>query len=398
MKRLVALLITLAAAPVAAQDPETSTRTATLEKAKADKAATLHPYVPSTAEKYLNYAENVLKSGQLHWHPFFDSAYAGGGFTLGGGYLNHLGSYNIVDLRGSITFSGYKRVEAQFVAPRLFGQRGALSLLGGWREATTVGFYGLGTATTSADNRANYGFKQPYGSAVLELWPTRRLLVLRGGLEIAQWQQTPGAGSAPSVDEVYTAETLPGLGAKPTYFHAQGTAGIDWRTSPGYSRRGGFYGVTVHDFADQDSRFGFTQVDYEAIQHIPVLREAWVLSFRGAVSTTATKGDQQIPFFMLPSAGGGSSLRGFSSWRFRDRNSLLVQAEWRIMANRFFETAIFADAGKVTSQYSDLDFHGLKTDGGFGIRFHGPIATPLRIDFAKSNEGLAIVFGASAVF
>lgn len=32
---------------------------------------------------------------------------------------------------------------------------------------------------------------------------------------------------------------------------------------------------------------------------------------------------------MLPSVGGGSSLRGFASWRFRDRNSLLLQAEWR---------------------------------------------------------------------
>jgi len=40
----------------------------------------------------------------------------------------------------------------------------------------------------------------------------------------------------------------------------------------------------------------------------------------------------------------------------------------------------------------------LKTDGGLGFRFHGPLATPLRLDFAKGNEGLTLVFGASAVF
>jgi len=392
------LIVSACAVPVAAQDADTGSRAALLAQAKAEKATALAPYVPPKAEKYLDYAENFLTSGQLHWHPFFDSAYSGGGFTLGAGYLHHVGSYNTLDMRGSITFSGYKRLEAQFVAPRLFDRRAVLSLLGGWREATTVGFYGLGTGNTSQDDRTNYGFRQPYGSAALEVWPTRRLFVLRGGLEMSQWQQTPGGGSVPSVDDVYTPATLPGLDAKPIYFHAQGTAGLDWRTSPGYSRRGGFYGVTVHDFVDQDSQFGFTQVDYEAIQHVPLLREAWVLSFRGAVSTTATKGDQQIPFFMLPSAGGGSSLRGFSSWRFRDRNSLLLQAEWRIMANRFFETAVFFDAGKVTAHSSDLDLHGLKTDGGFGIRFHGPMATPLRIDFAKSNEGLAMVFSASAAF
>jgi hypothetical protein len=40
----------------------------------------------------------------------------------------------------------------------------------------------------------------------------------------------------------------------------------------------------------------------------------------------------------------------------------------------------------------------LKTDGGLGFRFHGPLATPLRLEFAKSNEGFVIVFGASAAF
>ena len=53
---------------------------------------------------------------------------------------------------------------------------------------------------------------------------------------------------------------------------------------------------------------------------------------------------------MLPALGGGSSLRGFASWRFRDRHSLLLQAEWRVLVNSFFDMAIFSDAGKVTAQ------------------------------------------------
>ena len=65
---------------------------------------------------------------------------------------------------------------------------------------------------------------------------------------------------------------------------------------------------------------------------------------RGLVETTWLKGDQEIPYFMLPSLGGGSNLRGYSSWRFRDRNSLLLQGEWRIMVNRYLDTVFFADA------------------------------------------------------
>ena len=138
---------------------------------------------------------------------------------------------------------------------------------------------------------------------------------------------------------MFSPDTLPGLGTKTTYVHSQGTVGYDWRTSPGYSRRGGFYGVTLHDYTDRDKAFGFRQVDYEAVQHLPILRESWVISLHGLAQTTFTKRDQEIPFFMLPSVGGGSTLRGFSSWRFRDANSLLLQAEWRIMANNFFDTA-----------------------------------------------------------
>ncbi len=101
---------------------------------------------------------------------------------------------------------------------------------------------------------------------------------------------------------------------------------------------------------------------------------------------------------MLPSVGGGSSLRGFSSWRFRDRNSMVLQAEWRIMVNRFIDTAVFYEAGKVTQRTADFDLNGLKSDYGFGIRFHTPFPTPLRIEIARSNEGLSLVFSSSAVF
>ena len=138
----------------------------------------------------------------------------------------------------------------------------------------------------------------------------------------------------------------------------EGSAALDWRTSPGYSRRGGAYGVTVHDFADHNSAFGFRRVDYDAIQHIPLLRDAWVLSFHGRVETTYNGDDEQIPFFMLPALGGGSTLRGFPSWRFRDKHSLLLQAEWRVLANRFLDMAVFYDAGKVMARRADDQLRG----------------------------------------
>jgi hypothetical protein len=386
-----------AATSVFAQEPEAATREATIEQLQAEKVSTLHPYVPGRLEGLLNRAEDILVNGVPRWHPFFESADYGGGLTLGVGYAHHVSPYNLLDLSGSYTILGYKRIEAEFTAPRLFHRRGSLTLLGGWREATQAAFYGLGMDTSKGD-RTDFDFRQPYGSATLTLRPARRLLMLRGGVEMSQWSLRPGEGSFPSVETVYSPRTLPGLGTTTTYLHSQGTVGFDWRTSPGYSRRGGFYGVTLHDYADKDEQFGFRQIDYEAIQHFPIFREAWVISLRGVARTASAKTDQQVPFFLLPYVGGGSTLRGFLSHRFRDQNALALQAEWRIMVNRFVDTAFFYDAGKVAARRSDLDFSGLKGDYGFGVRFHGPFVTPLRVEVAKSSEGLRLVVATAPIF
>lgn len=385
-------------ARAAAQDAAPASRAAEIEQSQAAKAATLHPFVPGRVEATLDRVENLLLIGKIRVHPFFDSAYAGGGFTLGAGYLTHVSSYNTLDIRGSLTFSWYKRIEAAFLAPRLFDRRGVLSAIGGWREATQVGFYGIGTENTSKQDRANYSFSQPYAGAALDFWPARKLFVLRGGVEVSQWNQSAGHGSEPSVDQVYTPATLPGLNASPAYLHTHAGFALDSRPAPGYARRGGSYGVTFHDFRDHGGVFGFRQTDYDGIQHIPILRDTWVLSLHGRVELANAANRQTIPFFMLPALGGGSSLRGFGSWRFRDRNSLLLQADWRVIANRFLDMALFYDAGRVTDRRDDLTSGPLKSDYGLGFRLHGPAATPLRIDFARSNEGLAIVFSSKAAF
>lgn len=381
---------------VGAQQPQPDTRIASIERAQAEKSERLSPYVLPKGERVMNKVQDYFLNG-LTWRPYLESAYPGGGFPFGVGYRPHVSPYSVIDIRGSYTFSGYKLAEAEFFAPRLFDRRGTLSVLGGWREATEVAFHGIGPGTVK-DSRTNYDFRQPYLSALVTVLPTRRLWTFAGGLEWTQWDQRPGHGGFPSTDTVFTPETLPGLDAKVTWLHTLARAGIDTRPFPGYSRRGGWYGVTVHDYEDTSDDFGFERVEYEALQHIPILRESWVLSLRGRVETAYSKSGQETPFFMLPSLGGGTTLRGYSNWRFRDRTSLLMQAEWRVMVNRFFDTALFYDTGKVAPKVSDLDFTGLRHDFGVGFRFHGPDATMLRVDLARSGEGTRIVFGAGRAF
>ena len=76
-----------------------------------------------------------------------------------------------------------------------------------------------------------------------------------------------------------------------------------------------------------------------------------------------------------------------------------MSAEVRWTPNRnAMDMAVFYDAGKVTSRRGDLNFEHLKSDVGIGVRFHGPSSTPLRIELARGNEGLRLVFAGSAAF
>ena len=272
-----------------------------------------------------------------------------------------MSAYNYIDVRGSYSICGYKRAEAEFVAPRLFNRRAHLSVIGGWREATQVGFYGIGT-DTSKDDRTNYLFQAAVRLGALHDLPDAQLpdAARRRRVQPVVAGARRGLVSRRSRRSVHARDASRAR-REITYLHTQGTVGLDWRTSPGYSRRGGFFGVTLHDYNDRDDDFGFQMAEYEAIAHLPILRETWVLSFRGRVQTAIEKDGQQIPFFMLPALGGGSTLRGYSSWRFRDQNSLLLQAEWRIMVNRYLDLAFFYDAGKVAA----------RTDGSRSRRAEG---------------------------
>src|SRR4051812_10443785 len=164
--RLSLLIALVVACPgiTSAQLADPATRQAAIEQAQAEKAKELRPYLPGKAERLITRIDTALGGGKRGWHPFLDSAYRGGGFAYGAGYVRYLSSYNTIDVRGSFTWIGYKRVEAEFRAPRLFERRGDLSILGGWREATQVGFYGLGSASSKTD-RTNYGFQEPFASA-----------------------------------------------------------------------------------------------------------------------------------------------------------------------------------------------------------------------------------------
>jgi outer membrane protein assembly factor BamA len=187
---------------------------------------------------------------------------------------------------------------------------------------------------------------------------------------------------------------MPGIDADPEYIHSFATAGIDSRAGPGFSRSGTQLQAWLHDYRQQnDGPYSFRRLDGVARQLIPILHGNWVIDLSVRASTTDADDFNEVPFFLMPDLGGAGELRGFSNYRFRDRHSILATAEYRWYVQEYVEMALFYDAGKVVPRKGDLDFTGLKSDFGIGLRFHTPRATVLRFEVARSNEGLRLIFG-----
>jgi hypothetical protein len=370
-------------------------RASEIESKQKEKAASLEPYQPSRLEQILARFEENVSSPPSGFYPTLGSVYPGGGFTPGVGYRRFYARNAVWDVVGLYSIKNYKAIEVGTRSPWNGNGKWMLAAHAGWRDAPQVGYFGQGMDQPLP--RANFRLSQGYASVAAGVRPTG-WSHLQGEVAYEAYRTDDGQGRHPSIETVYTPVSAPGLLANPSFVRSEAMAAIDWRTSPGYSRKGGFYAVRLANFADTDDTFSFQRLDGEVIQHLPLLRETWVISVRGRVQTTLDDGDV-VPYFLLPQLGSGRTLRGYETGRFRDRHSILTSAEFRWIPSRLaLDMAVFYDAGQVTQHREDLDFKGLASDWGVGARFHGPTATVLRIEMARGSDGWRLVFATSAAF
>jgi hypothetical protein len=355
----------------------------------------LQPYEPGRVERFST-EHRLDRLGQPNGlYPYFDSVYSGGGFTLGAGYRQFTGDRTHWNVAGLYSAKGYKLLEGSAVSPGHLAGRLDLQSRIGWRDATQVPYHGLGL-DSPADEDSAFRMQQTYVGG--DVVGRAHAWFGRAGAAYEHFGIENPTSNRASVEDVHDATTAPGVGEDPSYLHTELSAGLDWRPAADYARRGGLYAVTFHRYLGIEGVEGFSRIDTEIVQHIPILRENWVISLRGLLQTTPSD-DDLVPYFLLPSLGSGSTLRGYSSWRFRDRHAVLTSAEFRWIPSRLaLDLALFYDAGRVASRFRGLTLDSLVYDYGIGVRFHGPVSTPLRIEIARGQEGTRLVFAASAAF
>ena len=391
---LIASLAVLTAVPAPASGQDS--REGTIVAEQATKAANVTPHTPHPAEQILIKVRQGLIDEPTGFYPYFDSVYSGGGFTLGAGFRGFTGDRAHWNVAGLFSVKGYKLIRADGMAPGLWSGLVDLRSTVSWRDATQVRSHGLGIESP-ADMDTAFRMQQTFAGGDATVRPARWLR-LTAGASYEHYVIEAPTGDHTSVEYVFAADAAPGVGVNPSYVHSSASVAVDWRPAADYARRGGLYEIVRHHWTDVNDTYSFDRLDTEVVQHFPILRENWVISLRGRLQCTLDDEDL-VPYYLMPSLGSGSTLRGYDSWRFRDRHGLLFSGEWRWIVSRLaFDMALFYDTGMVAPRFKQLAWNSFVSNYGVGARFHGPARTPLRVELAKSSEGVQIVFAASAAF
>lgn len=368
-----------------------STRAEAIAREQAEKARALGVEGPSNAEKVIRRVLlSPLLSGGDGVYPWFGSVYSGTGMALGVGYLKRLENAAYVNVQTGFSLNNSKMARATIAAPELIHDLVQVEATAQWLEARGVSFYGSGPDSERA-TRSRYDYKplEIGGNATIK---PGRYLWLSGGYSFLDINTTLDVPR-------FRPSEMPGIDRSLTFQVARATVALDTRTSPGYSTRGGFYRVTVERHHESGDRpFSFQTKEFEAVQLLPVLREQFVLAGRAMMTIATPDSGHEVPVMLAPFLGSGSTLRGFANRRFSDRNRVLLTGEYRWRPSRYLDMALFLDAGQVAPNRRDFEFSAFETAWGIGARFHGPNFNALRIEVARSREGIRLVFAGSQAF
>jgi hypothetical protein len=392
LKPLIAAALLAAAMPGTARAQEPGSRAEEQARQQEEKARNLTAYRSPWIERQMLAIENAGGFGVARGlFVTFGDIKRGSGIALGPAYGKTFSSGAVVLTKAAFSISGYKLGQLSVLSPGIAGGRLRFQARGRWQDAPVVKLYALGP--DSSTDRTDYAETKTEVSGGATFRPVR-LLRFGAGVGVEHFETGIAEGRDPE-NPIFT--SMPGADADPRYVHARASAAIDGRDGDGYSRHGSLLQATFHDYRQQnDGPYSFQRLDGVAEQYVPILHGNWVLYFALRGSTTTTESGRQVPFFLMPDLGG-HDLRGFANYRFRDLHSILATAEYRWYAQEFLEAAVFYDAGKTVPDRKSLDFDGLKSSIGAGIRFHTPQMTILRLEATHSREGIRLIIAFSAV-
>ena len=368
------------------ETPTDLTRAEEVRLEREQKATNLNPPKRTFLENglYVFKERRVMErfqEGVSGFHPLIGGMTTGSGFALGSTF-----SRNGFQATAQASLLGYQRYDARFSPARFLGSRGFADVHATYRNYPQEDYFGAGM-NSRKDDRTNYRLEdlRTGGKVGVRLDDH-----VKAGVHVDWIETNVGPGTdlrSPSIERVFGSRNLAALDQQPRYLETGAFLESDSRDEVANPRSGARYSAKWSTFMGQDEKlYGFEQFDIEAQQYVPFFNKRRVIALRAKTTLTRTSDGQEVPFFMQPALGGSEDLRGFTEYRFRDRNMVVMNAEYRWEAFSGLDLALFADAGEVAARARSLNLGDLKTAAGFGFRFNSAKSVFLRVDVGFSSN------------
>jgi len=301
----------------------------------------------------------------------------------------------------------FKLFQARYDSRRFFGQRSIISTRLRWQDAPKLPLFREGP--DSPNRHLTIGMTKTEWSAFMRTNAAKDVTVTFGsGVEgyksSGKWEDLEQA-----LRDLGVLPEAPGLASHPWYVRTFVSASNDTRFSPDYTRTGRLLEAGLFHFNDfKESTWSYQRLELAAAQYLPTFRTddptADVTKprrYKGALSVFArawysyTRSDDDVPFYLMPYLGGGDYLRGYSSYRFHDRNALLLGSEYRYAVHKMVDVAMLLEGGTVASEPMGLSLGRLAPSVAIGVRVHSKTSGLVRLDLAHGRDGFKVALGMS---
>lgn len=325
----------------------------------------------------------------------------GAGFALGPAFRHNTAAFDVKASaaasikryfigEGSIRFPGtigqdeYTKASGPYV--EVYGRR---------RDFPQEDFYGLGP-DSALSQRSNFAVRDSFGrvtGAVETRW-------LKAGVNGGYLDVTSGAGTDtlfPSSTDIFAAAELPGIGAPLEYVVLEPFVELATMNRARNDLSGGIYRLSFAQYRDDGDRYSFVRWEADLRQYVPFFEETRAIALRAWASSATPDAGNEVPFYFQPTIGGARTLRGYRSFRFRDRSAVLLQAEYRWRINDLVTGALFYDTGTVARTFDD--FGRFDRDYGISLRAGVDLGAAFRFDVAfGGREGTRFLVRFDDVF
>ena len=323
-----------------------------------------------------------------HFAVVFGDIMPGEGVTAGGAISQKFGDGGFAQLKAEYSTRHFSVVQLRYDS-KTWKQRLSLTTRARWQNAPELALFELGP--DSPIGRANYGERRVELSAsgMVRVTPAVRLEV---GGAVERYGVTGGELLSPPEETLTSVPALPGLGAR-TWFERL-TLGIvgDWRKPPvQYPPEGTFVSASFDDYrASQLRQLSTYRVAGLAEHLVPTFSGRGAVDVVARLWLTAAARGGEVPFFLMPTLGGGEYLEGYRLYRFRDRDAALLRGEYRWRVQEFVDVAGVYEIGSVAPSLDAFRAGDLKQSVAGGARVHTRNTLVLSLDLAHSHEGFEL--------